>query len=242
MKFLSSLTSALGDMLGPDVEVVLHDLRQPETSIVALANGHVTGRNVGDSINALGLELLRKQSFHDLVNYETVTRGGKRLRSSSVFLEDSSGKVIAGLCLNRDISSLVSMKEWVDRTLDVTKAAGPVSGKLVEERFERSVEEVLNRLIDEALQMTGKPVGALQREDKVGIIRHLESKGAFLIRYSMDMVAELLNMSKFTIYNYLQKELDGTEDVKSREGTQSTKPARPASKIVKKTIRRSKRR
>lgn len=54
----------------------------------------------------------------------------------------------------------------------------------------------------------------LTREDKVAIVAYLEAKGAFLIRYSVERVAELLGMTKYTIYNYLdeiRKKQDVTE-------------------------------
>lgn len=38
---------------GQDCEVVLHDLRTPEKSVCYVANGHVTGRKVGESFNHL---------------------------------------------------------------------------------------------------------------------------------------------------------------------------------------------
>jgi predicted transcriptional regulator YheO len=134
--------------------------------------------------------------------------------------------VIASLCLNRDISSLRLMKEWLDRTLDLTSPEATTSKPVVEEHFERSVEEVLNRLVDEAVLLTGKPIDRLQRDDKIEIIRHLESKGAFLVRYSMDMVAELLDMSKFTIYNYLQDKQTRVHNVRPEEPAAKRKTAR----------------
>lgn len=228
LEFLCRFTAVLGSMLGPEVEVVVHDLRQPESSIVALANGHITGRKIGDSIDALGLELIRKQSFKDLVNYEALTRNGKQLRSSSVFLENADGEVVASLCINQDITRLRLLKDWLDRTLEPPAPANESSSEVTEERFERSVDEVLNRLIDEAVQRTGKPVGTLKREDKIEIIRHLESKGAFLIRYSMDIVADLLEMSKYTIYNYLQERSTGYDSSRSEE--HARKPAKTASR------------
>ena len=38
------MVDALGETFGKHCEVVLHDLSTPETSIIAIANGHVTGR------------------------------------------------------------------------------------------------------------------------------------------------------------------------------------------------------
>lgn len=41
------LVDFLGAALGSATEVVLHDLTEPESSVVKIVNGHVSGRNVG---------------------------------------------------------------------------------------------------------------------------------------------------------------------------------------------------
>ena len=75
----------------------------------------------------------------------------------------------------------------------------------VEEHFERSVDEVLDSLIRNALLATEKSAHDLSREDKVAIVAYLEARGAFLIRYSVERVAEVLGLTKYTIYNYLDE-------------------------------------
>jgi predicted transcriptional regulator YheO len=67
------------------------------------------------------------------------------------------------------------------------------------------VDEVLEMLFQDAVRSTGKQISEFTREDKIAVISYLETKGAFLIRYSVDRVAELLSISKFTIYNYLDE-------------------------------------
>ena len=50
LEFLLRLAKGLARQFGPNCEVVVHDLasNDPERSIVAIENGHVTGRKVGD--------------------------------------------------------------------------------------------------------------------------------------------------------------------------------------------------
>ena len=198
MDFLTRLTEGLGQALGPNCEIVLHDFSQPEQSIVAIANGHITGRAVGDTLDVLGFQLLRQRPTGDLLNYRTNAKNGKILRSSSIFLRDNDGDIFGAICVNSDISSLINLHEWLRRELSSEEG-------LVEEHFEHSVEEVLDRLFTTALDSIGKPANDLTREEKVSIVAQLEAKGAFLIRYSVDRVAERLSLSKYTIYNYLEE-------------------------------------
>ena len=49
LEFCLQLAKGIARQFGPNCEVVVHDLasNDPETSIVAIENGHVSGRRVG---------------------------------------------------------------------------------------------------------------------------------------------------------------------------------------------------
>lgn len=211
LDFLARLTDGLAEAIGKNCEVVLHNFEDPEHSIVAIANSHITGRKVGDTVDVLGLQLLRNPPPGDLLNYRTETKSGRVLRSSSIFLRKDSGEILGALCINYDISGLIKLQQWLHETVL------PVEGA-VQEEFEHDIDSILDHLIQDAIRSTGKEVGDLTREDKVAVITYLENKGAFLIRYSVDRVAELLSISKYTIYNYL-------EEVKGKQGGDNKRSA-----------------
>ena len=56
LQFLLTLAKGIASQFGPNCEVVVHDLatNDPERSIVAIENGHVTGRKVGDGPSQIG--------------------------------------------------------------------------------------------------------------------------------------------------------------------------------------------
>lgn len=212
LNFVSRLTDALGQTFGKFCEIVVHDFSSPESSIIAIANGSLTGREVGDTLDALGFQLIKNHPASDLLNYRTKTKDGKELRSSSIFLRDEKGHIFGALCINIDVSSLLKAQEWLLEAMGSSSTA-------IDERFEHSVDEVLETLIQNAISSIGKKTADLTREDKVAIVAYLETKGAFLIRYSVERVAELLGMTKYTIYNYLdeiRKKHEGAELESSR--------------------------
>ncbi len=198
LNFVSRLSEGLGQALGKNCEIVVHDFASPESSIIAITNGSLTGRQVGDTLDALGFQLLKNHPSSDLLNYHTKTKDGKDLRSSSVFLRDEKGQIFGALCINVDVSGLLKIQEWVQGALGTADTT-------IDERFEHSVDEVLETLIQNAIASIGKKTTDQTREDKVAIVAYLEAKGAFLIRYSVERVAELLGMTKYTIYNYLDE-------------------------------------
>jgi len=207
-EFLKKLTHAVAAAVGSICEVVLHDFSTPEHSIIAIENGHVTGRKVGDSFGVFGLQVLRDLPKEDLINYRTTTKDGKVLRSSSLFLRDENGEMIGAMCINLDITQVLKTQRLLEDLTSTPKGA-------IDEGFETSVDEALDLLIRDAIRTTRKEVSAMDREDKIHVISYLETKGAFLIRYSIDRVAQSLNISKFTVYNYL-------EEVKSRQEAAQT--------------------
>ena len=204
LNFVSRLTDALGQTFGKHCEIVVHDFNSPESSIIAITNGSLTGRKVGDTLDALGFQLLKTHPASDLINYRTKTKDGKDLRSSSVFLRDEKGQIFGALCINVDVSGLLKAQDWIQEALGSSMTT-------IDERFERSVEEVLETLIQNAISSVGKSPGDMTREEKVAIVAYLEAKGAFLIRYSVERIAELLGMTKYTIYNYLDEIRKKTE-------------------------------
>ena len=60
LEFLLRLAKALAAQFGPSCEIVIHDLKSndPDSSIVAIENGHVSGRKVGDGPSHVVLEAL----------------------------------------------------------------------------------------------------------------------------------------------------------------------------------------
>jgi len=198
LNFVSRLADGLGQTLGRFCEIVVHDFDSPESSIIAIANGSLTGREVGDTLDALGFQLLKNNPPTDLLNYRAKTKDGKELRSSSIFLRDEKGHIFGALCINVDVSGLLKAQEWLQEALGAASTT-------IDERFEHSVDEVLETLIQNAISSIGKNTADMTREDKVAIVAYLENKGAFLIRYSVERVAELLGMTKYTIYNYLDE-------------------------------------
>ena len=86
---LQKLAKGIAAQFGSDCEGVGHRLSEEtmEHSIVAIENGHVTGRKVGDGPSHVVLEQLGKKidpNLNDHLCYLTRTRDGKLLKSSSI--------------------------------------------------------------------------------------------------------------------------------------------------------------
>lgn len=200
MDFLKRLVKGIASQFGPNCEVVLHDLSQDlEHTIVAIENGHISGREVGDGASEIVLETIGTEGeLHDKYNYHMRTNDGRVLKASSICIRDDSGKVIGILGINYDITDLLVVQNSL--TAFTTCADDEAKGL---ETIPSNVDDLLEILIDESVRMIGKPVAVMTREDKMRAIQYLEKKGAFRITKSGDKISKFFDISKFTLYNYM---------------------------------------
>lgn len=64
----------------------------------------------------------------------------------------------------------------------------------------------LDRLIREVEAQLGAPLAELDRPGKQHAVRLLEERGAFAMRKAVVTIAEALGVTRFTVYNYLNRE------------------------------------
>lgn len=199
LDMFKQILDLLENHFGPNCEIVLHDNRKEyDHTIVDIRNGHVTGRKVGDCGGNWGLEVIRSSSDESHIYNKIIhTRTGKVIRGSSTFLKDDEGKIIGSLCVNFDITDSLRCEEFLKQLNNYTT---PSSSN---ELFTDDVNQLMDNLLNQCNQMFDKPVEELTKNEKLEIIKFLDEKGAFLITKSGDKVCEFLNISKFTLYNYL---------------------------------------
>ncbi|MGW0820352.1 helix-turn-helix domain-containing protein [Streptomyces sp. NPDC002845] len=64
----------------------------------------------------------------------------------------------------------------------------------------------LDRILVAMERKKGKPLADLDRRAKQEVVRVLEARGAFSVRHGVETVASALGVSRFTVYNYLNRE------------------------------------
>jgi predicted transcriptional regulator YheO len=199
-----AVAEGLAEMLGPDCEVVLHDLSQMPHSIVAIENGHVTGRRPGDAPTDQMLRSLRNSDDTPDVRLYVTSNDGKVLKSLAVTLRDDEGRPIGVLGVNLDVSDIVHAQ----RTLAAfATVAGPGSGDapVTKELFDGDIRDVLAGMIAATLTDMRKTPATMTRDEKMEVVARLEERGAFLVKRSAEQVAEALDLSRFTVFSYLKE-------------------------------------
>lgn len=200
---LQQLADGFAAQFGPDCEIVIHDLTKKdlERSIIYIKNGHVSNRQVGNGPSKVVLETLHSDPklLKDHLAYLTRTADGRILKSSTMYIRNEAGEVSYILAVNYDITNLLA----VDRAIKSITDTEPTKEDTQPEQIVHNVNDLLDSLIEQSVASIGKPVALMTKDEKVSAIQFLNDAGAFLITKSGDKVSKYFNISKFTLYSYI---------------------------------------
>ena len=208
LEFLLRLAKALAAQFGPSCEIVIHDLKSndPDSSIVAIENGHVSGRKLGDGPSHVVLEALNSGgAVEDRLSYLTKTADGKTLKSTTVYLRDEHQQPIGIFSINYDITLMLAMED------SLRQFTAPKQPEEAPEPIAQNVSDLLDELIEQSVKRVGKPAALMTKEEKVKAIGFLNDTGAFLITKSGGKVCKYFGISKYTLYSYIEEAKNGTK-------------------------------
>ena len=207
LDFFERLSKALAAQFGDHCEVAVHDLKSGdmEHTIAAIENGHVTHRKVGDGPSRVVLEALKEtdpNALRDQSGYLMRTHDGRILKCSTVYIRGENGVPEGIFSINYDITELLMAERAVGSLLRRQEDA-----KETPQRIPQSVNELLDDLIEQSVQLVGKPVAMMNKEDKIKAIAFLNKAGAFLITRSGDKVSKYFGIIKYTLYSYIDAKI-----------------------------------
>ena len=202
-EFAANVAKGLAGQFGRSCEVVIHDLRGEdlEHTIIAIENGHVTGRSIGDGPSHIVLESLGEdpEKLEDRIAYFTRTADGRVLKSTTIFIRDDDDKVIGLMGINYDISMFVAVDDAIRA---FTGQDQPVQEP---ESISGNVYDLLDELLNQSVKIVGKPTAMMSKDEKIRAIKFLDERGAFLITKSGPKVCQYFGISTYTLYSYLDE-------------------------------------
>lgn len=193
-----SMADMLVETFGSSCEVVLHDLNDPEHSVVYVA-GNVTDRQVGQNFEHLVKEVMLSNKLNNdyVANYYFEAKG-KLIRSSTQLIFDHAHQLVGALCINIDTTPITDQITYLNALLPNLNP--PKQG---EQKVELPLSEMVEKLMEKILN--GCSVETMTRDEKIEKVRFMEQKGLFLMKGSIEKAAEKLGVNKVTIYSYLDE-------------------------------------
>ena len=200
-KHYINVAEILGEMFGPILEVIVHDLRKPEHSIIAIVNGHITGRSVGDGTSDLGVLRLRGEVPDKIVGYENQSPSGEKLKSSTLAIRNPKGELLGSFSMNLQISYFDQYSQFIHQLISTrTNAFTPH-----QEQFHLFTprDEIKSACQQFRVEkgLLGKPLNKAQKKEA---IIFLHNEGHLTKRGVVTIISEELGVSRTTIYRYLK--------------------------------------
>ncbi len=200
---LTSFADGLGKLFGKNCEVAIFKCKDLKHEHV-FTNNNLTGRKHGEALNHYELEAFNKAQVHNgYTIFSYTTSEGRSIKSALFIIEDSLEKEYMTIIISFDMTDFLLASKILQSfcVVDQTTINKSIEGT-------ESVENIdclMKRLVSDAINKIGKPISYLSKEEKVKIVRILNEKGVFLIKGSIEYVAETLCVSRYTIYNYLEE-------------------------------------
>ncbi|MCB1119269.1 MAG: PAS domain-containing protein [Chlamydiia bacterium] len=184
-------------LLDPFVEVAVHDIKKGK--IVALYHC-ISQRQVGDAspLKELNIPI---DAFPDVFTpYIKKNWDGRPLKCTSITLRNDQGQPIGLICINIDVSHFHHAEQLIQRFLKPQKM-----GENPIQMYGNSSEEQAITLIDTYLKKHHLQHDRLNRNQKKDLIQHLYHKGLFNFKNVVPFLANHLNLSRASIYNYIKE-------------------------------------
>jgi len=206
MDFLKRFLNHIAALFGEGCEIVLHDFTGDyDSTIVYIVNGQVSGRKIGDCPSSFFFEHLVNGEIQmdDKPVYFNTTQKGKMLKSSTTFLRDKNNKIVGSVCINFDVTSFFSAQSMLDNFLNYgeQKNNSPQEGEILVS----NVNELLEYYLIQCEKEIGKPAAVMQKEEKMKALEYLDKKGALQISKASIRLCQFFQISKFTLYHYLDE-------------------------------------
>lgn len=198
-----ALVMNLGTYLGEGYEIILHSLENLQHSVIKIVNGHYSGRKEGAPITDLALSMLTKieqKQDRAAITYLNKSKSGSTLRSSTIPITGENNRIIGLLCINyyTDTSMFSILQKF--------NLVNPLESDNHEfaETFAENADDLIKSSLDDVrARVLGDPSISLQNKNKEIVIA-LYHKGIFNLKDSVIKVADLLQISKNTVYMHLR--------------------------------------
>lgn len=188
------VADAIARLFFPHVEVVLHDLATGE--IAHIANGY-SKRRPGDA--SLTDDGIGPDGDADIIGpYAKRNWNGRRLKSITAVLRDDGGKAIGLFCINQDIETFAALGDQLKSLFSLPEPV-PATSALMAGDW----RETINAAVGDYLSERNTSLAGLTSGDIDDLLLLLEARGIFEIRKAVPYVAEILRLSRATIYNRL---------------------------------------
>ena len=196
---LQQIARGLSETFAPFCEVVVHDLTQQEHAVLAIHN-NLSGRKVGDPVTELGAQRISNPAVPDIVAYyPNRVPDGRQAKSTSIGIKDAQGRYVAALCMNIDLTLFQNLQNVL------TRFGTTNTEPCIVESLGSAGTPTIRNYIDEFAAHRSTTPRALKTGERRALLQELKDNGLLEMRRAIDTVAQLLGLSRTTLYSDIRK-------------------------------------
>jgi Uncharacterized protein conserved in bacteria len=189
------IAEAIAVLFHPHAEVVIHDLK---TGTISAIYNNMSKRKEGDE--SLIEEIHNERAFPNVFPlYFKRNWDGRKMKCVSTTLRNQKGKPIGLLCINVDLSEWQQMEKVIQGWL-----GGVMHQEPIDILFKNDWKEKINVYVSDYLKKEGLILNTMSKDEKKKLIQMLHQEGAFEAKNAAAYVAEVLGVSRASVYNYLR--------------------------------------
>lgn len=207
----------LGQVLGENTEVVLHDVSCPEHSVVAIRHGFHSGRTVGSSLTDFAFRVKNNKEYenHDyLINYRAKAKGNDFI--ASTYYIKNEGRLIGMLCLNTNTTASRDFIQSAARFFETLPMGGcsfladntPDGHGYSEENLDIPIVSLAESIIAKTIADSNISPERMTRAEKMQIVWELADQGIPRMKGAVSEIAKQLKLSESTVYRYISQKSD----------------------------------
>lgn len=191
-----SFVQGIVDLFYPFVEGSVHDLKSG--TLEAIFN-NISKRQVGEPTPLKELNVNIDQLLPYFPPYYKFNWDGRKLKCISITIRNDQNVPIGLICFNFDVSIFQDLDSKLSVLLQLKgEAENPI------ELFGENWQAQIHSQIDQYLSEKKLVLHRLTRKEKKELIQFLYRKGIFNYKNAAPFVAELLGISRASLYNYLK--------------------------------------
>lgn len=213
--FLIRFLEGLQKFLGDKCEIVIHDYRKGyDHSIVYAFNPELSGREVGGPpqsgmITQFGNDI---EPFKESIQSFSAGPKDQFYKKCTTLISDENNKIVGSVCLNLEISGFLLAQNAMQSLIQYPPQEPPAPLPEKDSILTKNVDEILQHYVQQAETIVGKPMSLMNKEEKIRALDFLDQKGVFKITKTSVQLCEAFQISKYTLYNYLEEARSGRKD------------------------------
>lgn len=204
------LVDFLGEIMGENTEILLHDLSHPDQSVIAISHGFHSGRSLGSPVTDLAIDIRDSQRYKEenyLTHYRAISKGKQYL--SSTYYIKNNGELIGMLCLNTNIQPVQNFADAMKKFMKATNLGAYVDAapdtNTIQESLDAPIASLAESIISRTILESGIAPDRMTREEKMQIVWTLTAQDIPRMKGAVSEIAKQLQLSESTVYRYISQ-------------------------------------